>query len=122
MLDVGDELDVRKTEVSDYVEVYAKKTESVLFCWRLRALKGQTEYCTIASHCQAAFCPFEPSGCQLPCEYVLLFLPSVQRITTECLPSGSGVFLCPEHFYLDTSNQVLNCFLLYFSFSLHTQF
>lgn len=108
--------DVRKTEISDYVQVYAKKPVSVLFCWRLRALKSQTECCMIASCCQAAFCPLEPSSCGLPCEYMLLFLPSVQRITTECLPGGSGVFLCPECFYLGTCNQVLNCFLLYSAF------
>lgn len=122
VLDVDDELDVKKTEVTDYVQVDAKKPESVLFCWRLRAFKSQTEHCMIVSRCQAAFCPLEPSSCQLPWEYVVLFLPSVQKITTECLPSGSGVFLCPEHFYLGTCNQFLNCFLLYFSFSLHTQF
>lgn len=102
MLDVDDELDVKKAEVNDYVQVYAKKPESVLFCWRLSALKSHTECCMVMSHCQAAFCPLEPSCCQLPCEYVVLLFPSVQRITTECLTSGSCVFLCPECFYLGT--------------------
>lgn len=56
MLDVDDELDVKKAEVNGYVQVYAKKPESVLFCWRLSALKSHTECCMVMSHCQAAFC------------------------------------------------------------------
>lgn len=56
MLDVDGELDVKKAEVNDYVQVYAKKPESVSFCWRLSTLKSHTECLMVMSRCQAAFC------------------------------------------------------------------
>lgn len=80
VLDVNDELAVRKTEVSDCIWVYAKKPESVLFCGRLRAIKIQAEYRILGSHCWAAFCPLEPSSCPM---YIYTYDILTLSISTE---------------------------------------
>lgn len=117
MLDGGDELDVKRTKVSDYTQLCAKEQESVFFCKRLRALKTKLTTVGRVSPYQAAFCP--PQVLNLPAAPWCWRLQ--YRVITQSLPCGSRAFLCPDHLYPGTCNQVLT-FLLCVSFSLHTPF